>query len=61
MKKIEVDWNVVDYAKTHTKKETLLYNNRIYAGYVNASQQRKDEYSVNREWILAHFAPKLDS
>lgn len=52
---VSVDPAIVEYAKTHNRKDTLLYNNRLFFGYINPSQQRKDEYSVNRSWILAYF------
>jgi hypothetical protein len=50
-----VDPAIIAYAKTHIRKDTLLYNNRIFFGYINPSQKRKDEYDVNRTWILKYF------
>lgn len=52
---VSVDPAIVEYAKTHSRKDTLLYNNRLFFGYINPSQQQKDEYDVNRTWILKHF------
>lgn len=46
---------VMEYTIKRGRKEGLLYNNRILSGYINPSQKRKDEYDVNREWILANF------
>ncbi len=53
--KVTPDIMVVDYTKKHGRREGLLYNNRIFFGYVNPSQQRKNEYDINREWILKTF------
>lgn len=56
---ISVDPVIVEYAKTHSRKDTLLYNNRLFFGYIRPTQQRKDEYDVNRTWILKHFTEAL--
>lgn len=50
---------VMEYTKKNGRKEGLLYNNRIFFGYINPSQIRKDEYTVNRQWILDNFNPAL--
>ena len=55
MKNIQVDKNIIDYVKNHTKSESLLYNNRIYFMYINPSEQRKQEYNINRDYILNYF------
>lgn len=52
---VSVDPVIVDYAATHGRKDTLLYNNRLFFGYIRPSQRQKDEYDVNRTWILNHF------
>jgi hypothetical protein len=52
---VEPDPSVIDYTRRNGRKEGLLYNNRIFFGYIRPSQKRKDEYEVNREWILANF------
>jgi hypothetical protein len=52
---ISVDPVIVDYAKTHDRRDTLLYNNRLFFGYIRPSQQVKDQYDINRTWILNHF------
>lgn len=40
------------YAKKHTRKEALLYNNRLYLS--SARQQRnKEQYEANRKYILS--------
>jgi hypothetical protein len=46
---------VIEYAKRNGRKEALLFNNRIFFGYINPSQKCKDEYDVNREWILKNI------
>lgn len=46
---------IMEYTEKHGRREGLLYNNRIFFGYINPSQKRKDEYNVNRDWILANF------
>lgn len=46
---------VMDYTERNGRREGLLYNNRIFFGYIKPSQLRKDEYEVNRQWILANF------
>jgi hypothetical protein len=50
-----VDPVIKEYAKSHSRKETLLYNNRIFFGYINPSDARRREYDANRIWILNHF------
>lgn len=39
---------IVDYFKSHGKKEAYLYNNRI--GF-NKGMQSKEQYNVNHDWI----------
>lgn len=46
---------IMDYTNTHGRREGLLLNNRIFFMYINPSKRRKDEYEVNRNWILANF------
>ena len=46
---------IIEYAKTHTKKETYLFNNACYRGYVHKSDEFKDQY--DRNWI---YINKLD-
>jgi hypothetical protein len=50
---------IVDYFKSHGKKETYLYNNRI--GF-NKGMQSKEQYNVNHEWISKQdeAKPKAD-
>lgn len=50
--KARVDLHVIEYARKYGRKEALLFNNRIFFGYINPSQLRKDEYDINRDWIL---------
>jgi hypothetical protein len=51
--------DMLNYVKTHNKKDSLLYNNRLFFGYVNPSDKRKAEYSANRLFILKHFEDAL--
>lgn len=46
---------IIDFAKTHDRKDTLLYNNRLYFGIVNPKQVHKDQYETNRTYILNLF------
>lgn len=46
---------VMEYTEKNGRKAGLGYNNSIFFGYIRPSQQRKDEYNVNRDWILANF------
>ncbi len=48
---IKVDPVIIEYAKTHSKRDCFLYNNRIYSMYLNPSQKRKDEYDANWKFI----------
>ena len=45
-----------NYVMSHSRKESLLYNNRLFFGYVNPSDERKAEYNANRLFILSYFA-----
>jgi hypothetical protein len=51
-----VDPFITQYAENHDRKDTLLYNNRVFFGYIRPSQQVKDQYDINRTWILNHFS-----
>lgn len=55
---ISVDPVIVEYAQMHDRKDTLLYNNRLFFGYIRPSQAIKDQYDINRTWILNHFPKK---
>ena len=46
-----VDPAIVEYSKNHTQKECYLYNNRIFAMFIHPSQERKDEYNANYNFI----------
>lgn len=46
---------IVDYAKSHTRKETLLFNNRLYLGIINPKQVHNEQYETNRKYILNYF------
>lgn len=52
---VKPDRDVVEFTKKNGRREGLLYNNRILFGYINPSEKRKEEYEVNRKWILANF------
>ncbi len=45
-----------NYVMSHSRKESLLYNNRLFFGYINPSEKRKSEYNENRLFILSYFA-----
>lgn len=47
---------IKDFVKAHSRKDSLLYNNRLFFGYVNPSDKRKKEYENNREFILWFFS-----
>lgn len=48
---VTVNPEVIKYAEKYGKKEAYLFNNRLFAMYINPSDLRKAEYSVNREYI----------
>jgi len=48
---VTVNPEVVKYAQKYGKKEAYLFNNRLFAMFINPSDLRKEEYSVNREYI----------
>jgi hypothetical protein len=52
---IKVEREIVEYAKTHNRSETLLYNNRNFSMYSNPTELQKKQYEVNRLYILAKF------
>jgi hypothetical protein len=52
---LKVDAMVADFTNRNGRKEGLLYNNRIFFGYANPSEEQKAQYEVNRTWILENF------
>lgn len=46
-----VDQFVFDFAQKNSKRETYLYNNRLFFGIVNPTQKDKDRYNANWEYI----------
>ncbi len=50
-KQVEVNPEVIAYAKKHGKKAAYLFNNRLFAFYINPSELRKAEYNANWEYI----------
>jgi hypothetical protein len=47
-----IDQEVKNYAIRHGYIAGLLYNNRLYFGYVNPTKKQKEQYEINRRWIL---------
>lgn len=47
----EVSPEVIVYAEKHGKKAAYLFNNRLFAMYINPSELRKAEYNANWEYI----------
>lgn len=50
-----VEQHIEEYAANHTRKETLLYNNRCFFMHIRPSQSVIDQYGANRTWILNNF------
>ena len=50
-KKPKVNPDIIAYAKNHGKKAAYLFNNRLFAIYINPSELRKAEYNANWEYI----------
>jgi hypothetical protein len=50
--------DMLDYVKSHNRKDSLLYNNRLFFGYINPSKKRISEYEENRFFILKYFNKK---
>ena len=48
---LTVESHIVEYAKTHSKKDTFLYNNRLFFGICNPTQKHKDQYTANWSYI----------
>jgi hypothetical protein len=46
---------IAEYAKSHDRRDTLLFNNRLYFGIMNPKQVNKDQYEANRTYILKLF------
>lgn len=53
--KLLVEKHIEEYAASHSRKDSLLYNNRCYTMYINPNQEKKDQYEVNRAYILNLF------
>lgn len=55
---ITPDPMVMDYTIRNGRREGLLYNNRIHTfsrGDGTIEMKEREQYSVNREWILSNF------
>lgn len=52
---IKVESHIVEYAKTHSRKDTFLYNNRLFFGagvfYVKLSEAKEKQYTANWKYI----------
>lgn len=48
---IKVDNHILEYASYNSKRDTFLFNNRIFFGIVNPTQTQKEQYSVNWNYI----------
>jgi hypothetical protein len=46
-----VDIHIIEYSKKNTKKETYLYNNRLYWGLIPKTEKVKNQYNINHKWI----------
>jgi len=47
---------IKNFVKTHSKKDSFLYNNRLFFAYINPSEKRKKEYTENRIFIIDYFS-----
>jgi len=47
---------IIDYAINHNRKDTLLYNNRLFFSCSKKTQVVKKQYETNRLWILSYFS-----
>lgn len=47
--------NIRQYVKTHSRKDSLLYNNRLFFGTMHKTSQVEEEYTQNRLFILQYF------
>lgn len=52
---MEVEKHIEEFAKTHSRRETFLYNNNCYAMWIIYSDKRAKQYEINRMWILNYF------
>lgn len=58
---IQPDPNVVAYTNKYGRREGLLYNNRIHftnsgdGKIVHTGLAPKEQYDINRDWILKNF------
>jgi hypothetical protein len=55
-KKTNPTKNIIDYVKNHSRKDSLLYNNRLFFGMVRKTEKVCAEYSANRKFIMEYFA-----
>ena len=44
-----------EYLKTHTRNETLGFNNKLFMSITNPTDKHKAQYNANRDWILKQF------
>ena len=48
--------HIIDFVSSHSRSESLLYNNRCFMMYINPSQDHKDQYESNRQYILDYYS-----
>lgn len=46
---------IIDYALNNNRKDTLLYNNRLYFSISKPKTHHKEQCETNRQWILNYF------
>lgn len=46
---------ILQYLKTHSRNETLGYNNKLFFHITEPTAIHKAQYNINRDWILAQF------
>lgn len=47
---------IKNFVLDHSKKESFLYNNRLFFFYVNPTEKQKKEYEGNRLFIINYFS-----
>lgn len=52
---IKAESHIVEFAKTHSKKDTFLYNNRLFYGaacrYTKLNETKEKQYTANWKYI----------
>lgn len=52
---LTAEQHIIDFVYSHSRGESLLYNNRCFLFYINPSQLIKNQYEVNRKFILDFY------